>query len=50
MHFITLTFWESPEAIKAFAGEDIEVARYYPEDQKYLLKFETTVTHYEILK
>ena len=46
-HFITLTFWESRDAIKAFAGDDIERARYYSEDQKYLLEFEPGVTHYE---
>ena len=48
-HFITLTFWESRDAIKAFAGADIEVARYYPEDKRYLLEFEPTVTHYDVL-
>ena len=47
-HFNTLTFWESREAIKAFSGDDIEVARYYPEDKKYLLEFEPSVTHYEV--
>ena len=47
-HFITLTFWESREAIKAFAGNDIEIPRYYPEDNKYLLEFEQTVTHYDV--
>ena len=26
------TFWESPEAIRAFAGDDINVARYYDFD------------------
>jgi heme-degrading monooxygenase HmoA len=26
-HFITLTFWESREAIRAFAGDNIELAR-----------------------
>jgi len=48
-HFLTLTFWESEEAIKAFAGADIEKARYYPEDKDFLLEFEPTVTHYEVL-
>jgi heme-degrading monooxygenase HmoA len=47
-HFITLSFWESREAIAAFAGADIAVAKYYPEDRKYLLEFEPTVTHYEL--
>ena len=49
-HFITLSFWESREAIAAFAGTDIEVAKYYPEDEKYLLEFEPTVAHYELFQ
>jgi len=49
-HFITLSFWESREAIAAFAGADIEVAKYYPEDEKYLLEFEPTVAHYELFQ
>jgi heme-degrading monooxygenase HmoA len=47
-HFVTLSFWESRDSIRAFAGDDIEVARYYPEDQGFLLEFEPTVTHYEV--
>ena len=46
-HFLFLTFWDSVESIKRFAGEDYEKARYYPEDEEYLLEFEETVTHYE---
>jgi len=49
-HFITLSFWESRDAIAAFAGTDIEVAKYYPEDEKYLLEFEPKVTHYELFQ
>jgi|SRR5260370_39423082 heme-degrading monooxygenase HmoA len=49
-HFITLSFWESRDAIAAFAGADIEVAKYYPEDEKYLLEFEPKVTHYELFQ
>jgi len=48
-HFITLTFWDSLESIRGFAGPDVEVARYYPEDQDYLLEFELRVTHYEVV-
>jgi heme-degrading monooxygenase HmoA len=46
-HFLTLSLWDSLESIKKFAGEDYERARYYPEDEKYLLEFEPTVQHYE---
>jgi heme-degrading monooxygenase HmoA len=48
-HFITLTFWESLEAIKGFAGDDVEAAKYYPEDDDFLLEFEPTVVHYEVV-
>ena len=48
-HFITLTFWEDLEAIKGFAGEQVEAAKYYPEDQDYLLEFEPTVVHYTVV-
>jgi heme-degrading monooxygenase HmoA len=47
-HFITMTHWTSREAIAAFAGEDIEVAKYYPEDKDFLLEFEPHVVHYEL--
>lgn len=49
-HFITLSFWESQEAIAAFAGPDITVAKYFPEDAKYLLEFEPTVMHFELFE
>jgi heme-degrading monooxygenase HmoA len=48
-HFITMTYWNNLESIKRFAGEDVEVAKYYPEDKDFLLEFEPTVTHYEVV-
>jgi heme-degrading monooxygenase HmoA len=48
-HFVTLTFWSSPEAIQAFAGPQIEQAKYYPEDSGFLLSFEPTVLHYDVV-
>jgi heme-degrading monooxygenase HmoA len=47
-HFVTLSFWESMEVIRAFAGDDVEKARYYPEDEDFLLEFEENVVHYEV--
>jgi heme-degrading monooxygenase HmoA len=44
---ITLSWWNSLEAIRAFAGDDIEIARYYPLDDQYLLERPRTVQHYE---
>ena len=48
-HFVTLTFWESLDAIRGFAGEEIESAKYYPEDRDFLLEFEPAVVHYEVV-
>jgi heme-degrading monooxygenase HmoA len=47
-HFITMTFWKDMESIKGFAGEDVERAKYYPEDEDFLLEFEPTVAHFEV--
>jgi heme-degrading monooxygenase HmoA len=49
-HFFTLSFWESLDAVKKFAGEDYEKARYYRQDKDFLLDFELTVQHYELFK
>ncbi len=48
-HFLLLTLWESLDAIKQFAGPDFEKARYYPEDDEYLMERELTVNHYEVV-
>jgi heme-degrading monooxygenase HmoA len=45
----TLSWWESMEAIKGFAGEEPEVARYYPEDDRFLLDRPPNVDHYRVL-
>jgi len=45
-HFCTVTEWQDLDAVKAFAGEDHEKAKYYPEDEGILLEFEDTVSHY----
>ena len=46
--FVTLTFWDSLESIRGFAGDDVEVAVFYPEDDRFLVKREETVTHWEM--
>ena len=48
-HFLFISFWDSMDAIRGFAGAEVERARYYPEDRDYLLELEPTVTHYEVL-
>jgi hypothetical protein len=46
--FITFSLWNSVEAIHAFAGDDIDAAVYYPEDERYLVERDATVSHYEV--
>jgi hypothetical protein len=41
--------WDSFDAVRRFAGDDIERAVYYPEDKEYLLSLEPNVEHYDVL-
>ncbi|EEB74546.1 hypothetical protein [Thermococcus sp. AM4] len=47
-HFLLVTVWDSMESIKRFAGDRPELAKYYPEDDEFLLEKEKYVQHYEI--
>jgi heme-degrading monooxygenase HmoA len=44
---LTVSWWVSIESIRRFAGDDIELAKFYPQDEGYLIERETTVTHYD---
>lgn len=48
-HFLVISFWESMDAIKRFAGDDVEAAKYYEKDKDFLLEFEPKVQHYTIV-
>jgi hypothetical protein len=43
-HFLMVTFWESEEAIRAFAGDDISMVKYYDFDKDFLLELEPCST------
>ena len=47
--FVTLSLWESEDAIRAFAGDDMEAAVLYPEHMRYLIGGAYTVTNHRIL-
>ena len=47
--FLIVSFWESEDAIRAFAGEHIERAVFYPEDDRFLIQREDHVTHFEVV-
>ncbi len=47
-HFLLVTIWDSIESVKKFAGDNPEIAKYYSEDDDYLLEKEEHVSMYEI--
>ena len=47
--FLLVTLWESEEAIRRFAGDDIEQAVFYPEDDRFLVARDERVRHYEVV-
>jgi hypothetical protein len=47
-HFEMLTFWDDVDAIKRFAGEDFELAKYYDFDRSFLIELEPQVLHYTL--
>ena len=46
--FLMLTFWDSLDSIKAFAGEDVDAAKYYDFDAEVLLEMVPHVDHFEL--
>jgi heme-degrading monooxygenase HmoA len=46
--FWVISLWRDMESIRAFAGDDPIRARYFPEDERYLLEMTQDVVHYEI--
>jgi heme-degrading monooxygenase HmoA len=48
-HFVLTSLWDSVEAIQRFAGDDYTRARYYDEDDDFLLEREPLVTHYDVV-
>ncbi|MEL6105410.1 MAG: antibiotic biosynthesis monooxygenase [Planctomycetota bacterium] len=47
-HFQLITYWRDLKDIEGFAGSDSGLAKYYPEDEQYLLEFEERVQHYDV--
>lgn len=43
---LTVSRWDSLESIRRFAGDEIERAVYYPEDDRFLVERDDTVRHY----
>jgi heme-degrading monooxygenase HmoA len=48
--FVTLSLWDSLDAVRAFAGEAYETAVFYPEDDRFLVERDLETTHYEVAR
>ncbi len=48
--FGVMSFWDSLDDVKAFAGEDVDVARYFPDDERFLLEFTPRLRHFEVTR
>jgi heme-degrading monooxygenase HmoA len=49
VEFVTIMFWDSIDAIRAFAGEDYTVSVVPEERRRYLCRHDAKSTHYEIV-
>jgi antibiotic biosynthesis monooxygenase (ABM) superfamily enzyme len=46
--FETILLFDELESIHAFAGDDIDTAVFFPEDDRYLVERELTVRHFDV--
>jgi heme-degrading monooxygenase HmoA len=46
---LIVSFWESMAAVTRFAGPDPSRAVFYPEDDRFLVRRDLTVDHYEVV-
>ena len=46
---VTFSLWDSRDSIRAFAGDDIDQAVFYPEDDRFLIERDLRVRHYEVV-
>ncbi|MFW9959021.1 MAG: antibiotic biosynthesis monooxygenase [Candidatus Odinarchaeota archaeon] len=49
VEFITIMWFDSLDAVRAFAGEDYEVAVVPPKARKLLSRFDSHSAHYEVI-
>jgi heme-degrading monooxygenase HmoA len=47
--FLTLSFWPDMDAVRGFAGDDVERAVFYPEDDRWLVDRSLVAEHYEVV-
>jgi heme-degrading monooxygenase HmoA len=49
IEFLAVTLWESVEAIREFAGKDVETAVVEPRARAVLAEFDSFVRHYDVV-
>jgi len=47
--FYVISYWPDREAIRAYAGEDIDRTHILPRDPEYLLEVEPYVKHFDVI-
>ena len=50
VEFLIVTIWESIDAIKGFAGTDVETAVVPPNVQEMMVEYDNRVRHYQIVE
>jgi hypothetical protein len=45
---VVVSLWESLEHVRAFAGDDVGRAVFYPDDDRFLVDRDWRVSHYEV--
>lgn len=46
--FVLISIWNSLDAVREYVGGNADVAKYYPDDTRYLLEMEPNVRNYEV--
>ena len=49
VEFLVVTIWDSLDAIRAFAGKDVESAVVPPKARDMMLEYDRTSRHYEVV-
>ena len=45
---LTISFWDSLDAVRGFAGDEVDRAVFYPEDDRYLVDRDLTANHFVV--
>src|SRR4051812_37072902 len=45
---VVISLWDSLDSVRAFAGDDVERAVFYPQDETFLVERDLSVTHYQV--